>query len=151
HVDVYQLHGPPATPDDVFAELDDLRRAGKVRRFGIGAESLEVARAWFDAAPTGLDVIQQPYVITGPGAAPMFPAARERGLDLWVRGVLGGGVLAAAMIDRSQIARHPKHDLVAQLSDIASQAAIGLDELAVRWVRATSGITAMILGTSSPL
>ena len=151
-VDVYQLHGPRAAPDDVydnlFGELEALREAGKVRRFGVGAESVPMAERWVTAA--GVDVVQLPFGVLDPEAAmSVLPAARERGVDVWARAVLGGGVLAAAIADPHSAARHDKARLVEGLTRVAAESSIRLDELAIRWVAVHPGIATALLGMSS--
>lgn len=149
HVDVYQLHGPPSTLDDLLAALDDLRTAGKVLRFGVGAESTESATSW--ATVPQVDVVQLPFGLLDPEAARVtFPLADEHHVEFWARGVLGGGILAMAMSDRASVAEHPKAALVGRILDLAEGAGLGADELAVRWVVGHPGVAVTLLGMSSP-
>ena len=148
-IDVYQLHGPRQPDPELLRGLQDLVTAGKVRRFGVGAEDVAWAAAW-----VGIDeveVVQLPFGMLDPEAATtVFPLARQRAVELWARGVLGGGVLKAAAEDPASLADHPKRALIERLSDVAGQAGIGVDQLALGFVRAHGDDLATILiGTSS--
>ena len=146
---MYQLHGPPAAHDDLLAALDDLRTSGKVLRFGVGAETMESATNW--AAVPQVKVVQLPFGLLDPGAATVaFPIADEHHVEFWARGVLGGGILAMAMADRASVAEHPKAALVGRILDLAGEAGIGADEMAVRWVVGHPGVSVTLLGMSSP-
>jgi aryl-alcohol dehydrogenase-like predicted oxidoreductase len=150
HVDVFQLHGPHEVQPELLAALDDLVRAGKVGRFGVGAEDVDTAAAW--TAVEQVAVVQLPFGILDPeAAATVLPRAEARSVQVWARGVLGGGVLKAVTADPEALAEHPKRQLVGQLMGIARDAGIGIDELAVGFVRAQGEHLATILiGTSSP-
>ena len=147
HVDVYHLHGPPQVIDGLILELDDLRRAGKVRRFGIGAETLAAARAWVDSGEP--DVVQLPVGVLDPDGLDVVARAPE-GMAMWARGALGGGVLAAAMRDPAGVADHPKRAMIEQLVAVADDAGIGVDELSLRWLGAQRRIDTVLVGISSP-
>ncbi|MET0198926.1 MAG: aldo/keto reductase [Rhodococcus fascians] len=148
YIDVYQLHGPREVSGDVFEELDDLRQRGTIRRWGIGAETIGQADAW--VADANVEVLQIPFGILDPFAAgATLDAARSSSTQVWVRGVLGGGILSAASGQLESIAGHPKYRTVVELSELAAGAGIGLDELAVRWVLQQRGIDTVMFGMSS--
>lgn len=148
HVDVYQLHGPRDVHDDLFATLNDLRDAGMVRRFGVGAESIESATAWADVS--GTDVLQLPFGLLDPQPAGRLREMVGRPIEIWARGVLGGGVLSAAMRDPASVRDHPKSPTIEALLLLASEVGVPIDELAVRWVLGRSDIDVTLLGMSSP-
>ncbi len=148
HLDVYQLHGPDHVHDDLLAQLDDLRQAGTIGAFGIGAESLGSAQDWLDVPEIGLVFVA--YGLLDPEAATsIFPRAVADGRLVWARGVLGGGVLAAAERDPAQIAGHWKYPAIVELQALASEAGMGLDELAVGWARRDPAIDTIVLGMGS--
>lgn len=147
HLDVFHLHGPDRVDDDVLAQLDDLRQAGTIRAFGIGAESLSSAQAWLQVPQ--IDQLFIPFGILDPDGAGLIQAAAESGRPVWVRGVLGGGVLTAAARDLDEVAGHPKRATVTGLSSIAEEAGLGLDELAVRWLNRQPGIDTVVVGIGS--
>jgi D-threo-aldose 1-dehydrogenase len=143
HVDVLQLHDPPAVMPELLGALDDLRSSGKVGRFGIGAQSVADAAAW--SQQHGVGVVQLPFGVLDPEAATdILPFAGSRGVDVWARGVLGGGLLAS---DRR--GGHAKHSLVSGLRDISERAGIPIDELAIGFVRAHPTVSVVVLGIGS--
>lgn len=134
YVDVFQLHGPPSPTSDLISEVipvvDDLVHAGKIRRFGIGAESTAVAAEWLDVPR--VDVVQVPFGLLDPQASEeVFPLAVEHGREVWVRGVLGGGVLSASLRGDPSARHHPKRQLIAALTELADRAGVSLLQLAV--------------------
>ena len=150
HVDVFQLHGPPEVLPDLLGELDDLRQRGLVRAFGVGAESVGAASMWAD--DRRVDVIQLPFGVLDPdpGARWNETSASERP-EAWIRGVLGGGVLATAMRDGiAAIDHHHKQPLVQRLMGVAQASGVDLDELALRWAVGHGWASAMIIGISDP-
>ncbi len=148
HIDVFQLHGPRDIMPDLFAELDDLRRDGVVGRWGVGSESHESARDW--CADGSIEVIQVAYGLLDSEANDrVLPLARKRSIDVWARGVLGGGVLNTLMLDPEAVADHPKRAMLRELVEVGAQAGLQPDELAIRWVTSSDHVATMLLGMSS--
>lgn len=147
-IDVYQLHGPRIVHSELFEELDDLLFSGKVRRFGVGAERLEEALAWLPV--THLGVLQLPYGILDPEAADgTIAAATRHNVEVWARGVLGGGLLAAAVGGVATLRSDPKWPRIEGLSMIAARHELALDELAFGFVRAQEAVSTLLVGISS--
>lgn len=147
HVDVLQLHGPHEVLPDVLASLSDLVAAGKVRRLGVGAESVLAAEQW--STVPGLEVLQVPFGVLDPGAATVLAAATSRGVDGWARGVLGGGLLAAAESGGSAVRADPKWPVIEDLQRVAREAGTDLARLAMGFVRTNPDVGTMLVGTSS--
>lgn len=147
HVDVYQFHGPPRTMPDLVAELSDLVSAGKVRRFGVGAESLTSAAAW--STVPGIDVVQLPVGVLDAEAVDIARDVGARGSDVWARGVFAGGVLAAADRDPATARDDPKWPLIDGLDHVARRHGIDIFELALGFVRAVPEISTILLGMST--
>ena len=149
HIDVYQLHGPDTLPVEAIEELVRARDAGKIGRIGVGAES--VTSAGEAKRHEDIGVVQLPFGILDTEALSVFrDDSTGRTPSFWARGVLGGGVLAAAMTGTSMLDHHPKRGLVLELQEIAEDAAIQVDELALRWVAGHPEITSTMVGISSP-
>ena len=149
HVDLLQLHGPRKVLPDVFEQLHDLVTAGKVRRFGVGAESVEAARNWIGVSGTA--VVQLPFGVLDPQAAETaLPDAARHSVEVWARGVLGGGLLAAAVRDPSSVRDDPKWALIKGLSDLAARSGIDVFRLATGYVRSFADVSTMLVGISSP-
>jgi aryl-alcohol dehydrogenase-like predicted oxidoreductase len=148
HIDVYQLHGPRDVHSGLFEELADLRRAGKVGAFGVGAESVAAARQWLDVP--GVAMVQLPFGVLDPEAADeVLVPARTAGVEVWARGVLGGGLIERTQRDPSAIADDPKAPVLAALRDVAARTGRGLDELAVAFVRSFPAVSTVLFGISS--
>ncbi len=149
HIDVYQLHGPHEVLPLLLASLGDLVRTGKVGRFGVGAESVGEAAAWL--AVDDVEVVQLPFGLLDPEAASdVFPGAAGRGVEIWARGVLGGGLLGEAMRGSPTIASDPKWPLIERLQALAAEHGIGLDRLAVGYAQSFPELAAMLVGISTP-
>ena len=148
HVDVYQLHGPPHRLPDLIGELADLVTAGKVRRFGVGAESIAAAAEWSDVA--GIDVVQLPVGVLDAYAVETAIEIGARGREVWARGVFAGGVLAAAERDPTLVQRDPKGPLISGLREVADRHDLSIFALALGFVRSIPGISTVLLGMSTP-
>ena len=148
YVDMLQLHGPDQVMPDLFEQLDDLVTAGKVRRFGVGAESVDAAQQWIGVR--GAAVVQLPFGVLDPEAADIaLPDAARRSTEVWARGVLGGGLLAAAVRDPAAVADDPKGPLIERLRVLAASADIDLFRLATGYVRAFDEVSTMLVGIGS--
>ena len=99
YVDLYQLHNPrmPAVEsDELFATLEDLKREGKVRHYGV---ALGPAIGWEDEGLAAMRTreitsLQTIYNLfeQDPGRA-FFPLAREQGVGVVVRVPHSSGIL----------------------------------------------------------
>jgi aryl-alcohol dehydrogenase-like predicted oxidoreductase len=159
HIDVVQLHGPPSLLPDLLGELGELVTAGKVRRLGVGSESVASALEWVSA--DHVDVVQAPFGVLDPQAADrVLPTAAGRDVRLWARGAFGGGLLGAAVAERasgppaasarSASERHPKWAFVSDFIDFADDAGMTPFELAADYVRSFSEVSALVIGIHSP-
>jgi aryl-alcohol dehydrogenase-like predicted oxidoreductase len=148
-IDVYQLHGPPQHIPGLVEQLADLVLVGDVVRFGIGADSVPTADAWIEEP--GIDVLQVPFGVLGPeAAATTFPRARAAGRDVWVRGVLGAGLLGLADRDPAALAGDPNAARLERLRQIADDAGLDVYQLAFGFVRAhADDIAAVLVGSTS--
>ncbi len=142
YIDVLQLHGPPTLLPDVVDALTDLVRVGKVRSVGVGAESIASARDWSTVA--GIDVVQLPFGVLDPDAAhTVFESTASSGVEIWARGVFGGGLLASPVDD------HPKAQLVADVVDLARTIGVTPYELAFDYARSFTAVSAIVIGIHS--
>jgi aryl-alcohol dehydrogenase-like predicted oxidoreductase len=155
HVDVYQLHGPRRAHPELLPVLRELVDEGLVRRIGVGAEQLAVAREWVGGGTVPgettarPDVIQIPFGPLDPQAATMlFPEARTHHVDLWARGVFGGGMMAAAANGSVTLGAGDRSRLDA-LRTVAEDLDLDLFELAVAFVRSFADVSVVMLGMSS--
>ena len=92
--------------------------------------------------------MQLPFGVLDPEASgDTFAAAAARGVEVWARGVLGGGLLAAAVGDSTPIHHHPKRPLILRLQEVAARHDIGLDRLAIGFARAH--VSTMVVGITT--
>ncbi len=101
-LDLTQLHCVPADVlqrGEIFGWLEDLRRAGKIKRYGASVESMDEARLCL--AQPGLYSLQIIFnIFRQKPMHTLFTEARQKGIGIIVRlplasGLLGGGMTAA--------------------------------------------------------
>jgi aryl-alcohol dehydrogenase-like predicted oxidoreductase len=147
YIDVLQLHGPDRIGPNLLDGLRDLIETGKVRRIGVGAENVAVAAA--AVTTKGVEVVQLPFGVLDPEAANVvFPVAGSR-VEIWARGVLGGGLLKAAASGSPELGADPKWTRISALTGLAKREGLAIDELAVGFVRAHLKISTLLLGMST--
>lgn len=149
HIDVYQLHGASTIGDDTMAALVELRETGKIGAIGLGAETYAAVRATMPARD--LQVVQMPFgLLDREPLDGLFGDVAGAGRQIWVRGILGGGLLAQAMSDPDAVASHPKASMIRGFGEVARRWDMPLDELAVRWVCTVAPADVVLFGISSP-
>jgi aryl-alcohol dehydrogenase-like predicted oxidoreductase len=101
HIDLYQIHGTdPVTPiDEILRALDDLRRQGMVRYFGVSNwAAWRIAKALGISEAKGLgrfETLQAYYSIAGRDLElELVPLIDEERLGLMVWSPLAGGLLS---------------------------------------------------------
>jgi aryl-alcohol dehydrogenase-like predicted oxidoreductase len=155
YIDLFQLHSPPA---DVVARgewepvLDSLKRAGKIRYYGISCDTIEAA----------LEALRFPNVasvqillnlIEQRAAAGPFAKAHEQGVAGIARECLANGLLVkrAEDIDLSAYCatveeRESRAALLATQRQRAAEAGMSLTRLALEYVRGVEGVSVTLLG-----
>jgi aryl-alcohol dehydrogenase-like predicted oxidoreductase len=158
YVDVYQLHGPDRAHPELLPTLREFVDAGLARRIGIGAERLDAALSWIvgpdDRSGPGVtspvDVVQVPFGPLDPYAASLvLPPANALGVDVWARGVFGGGLMAADRASAAAIDDPIDQVRLDRLRSMAEDLGLDLFELAVAFVRSFPEVSVTILGMSS--
>jgi aryl-alcohol dehydrogenase-like predicted oxidoreductase len=148
YLDVLQLHGPHDVRPELFAELQDLVQTGKVRRFGIGAERVVEGAAWLPV--DGVDVLQLPFGVLDPEARDgVLPTAVQRSVEVWARGVLGGGVLKAAAEGHAAVRQDPNWPRIERIAELSRRTGIDVMALALGFVRAHAGVSTALTGIST--
>lgn len=154
-IDHYQLHWPD--PDTSFADslgtLEDLRKEGTIRSIGIcNFSGQQVVQA--HAACAGLATLQSPYsILRRDQELDTFPYCAQNGIGILPYWPLEQGVLTgrytpdtapagATAAVRSQIAR------VEKLRPLAERLGRSLSEIALSWLLARPGVSAVIPGAS---
>jgi aryl-alcohol dehydrogenase-like predicted oxidoreductase len=166
-IDLLQAHWPCelGTPlADTLGTLDDLRREGKVRAFGLCNYSAAGLRAALDVAPVAS--LQTPYsLVRREAEADLLPLCRERGVAVLAYETLCRGLLTAKW---DRMPRFHETDLRARdprfwgteylrLSAVARELAAAARRrgttpaaLAVAWAVSRPGITAAVVGAKTP-
>jgi aryl-alcohol dehydrogenase-like predicted oxidoreductase len=149
HIDIYQLHAPGAVAEDeVLALMHDFVLEGKIRRFGVGLESLGNALAWL--ATGALSSIQIPFGVLDPDAGDaVIPQAVKGGVPVIVRGVFAGGHVARPSDQRASGLRSGQAERLVAVAGLAS--ALGVDpmQVAAWFVMAHEGVSTVLVGASS--
>jgi len=148
HVDLYQLHGPEAVHDDVLALMSELISEGKIRRFGIGLESLSPAEEWLTSG--GVSDVQLPFGVLDPLAGDrVIPLAHQSGVSVIVRGVFAGGFVGRVPGGDTSRLRAGQPELLKELSALASASGATPTQLALWYVLARDDVSMALVGTSS--
>ncbi len=158
YLDLLQLHSPPA---DVVARgewcsaLEAMKRAGKIRFYGISCDTVEAALAAlkFDGVASlqvVLNLLEQRML------AAVLPEARARGVAIVARECLANGLLVkrAGEVDLAQYCSSPeehaqREQQLAELRRRAADESQPLARVAVDFVRSTDGVTVTLLGVRS--
>jgi len=93
-LDLYQLHNPTIAEirdGSIFAVMNELKAAGKVRHWGVSVFSAEEGLAAIEA---GAETVQIAYnVLAQEPARQLFPTAQQAGVGIIAREPLGNGLL----------------------------------------------------------
>ena len=149
YVDVFQLHGPKGVySSDVPVFMQDMIRAGKIRGFGVGLESLVHAADWL--AVDGLTHLQIPFGVLDPQAGrELIGAAYLRGVAVIARGIFAAGLLADIAPEAERRLDPLQRQHRQAVREIAASVGVHPLALAAWYVRRTEGVNAMLIGVSS--
>ncbi len=175
YIDLYQMHRPdPDTPiDETLQAFDDLVKAGKVRAIGTSTfsrQQLDEARVRAeDLGVTAPSVEQPPYsMLVRAVEAEVLPWCAQHDVGVLAWAPLNGGWLTGkyqsdSIDTESRAGREPdhfdhrdaairatKHDVVAQLMQVAEWAGLTLIQLALGFVVANPAVTAALIGPRTP-
>jgi len=152
YLDLYQLHSPP--PDAVDSErcietLEQLKRAGKIRHYGIAADTVDDARE-FLRYPT-IASLQVPFGLLDQAALGEFLALAEaRGIAVIGRGCFAAGLLKAEYTEAQLRELTPKWPQIMALRQIAERRGRSVLELALQFSLHTRAVAVTLLGMRTP-
>ena len=174
-LDLVQLHCPPGAVYDnaaVFAALDDLKRDGKIRNYGVSVETAEEALAAmrYPGVAT-IQIIFNMFRIKP--AETVFPLAKQQRVGILTRVPLASGLLSGAMTrdrhfdadDHRLTNRHGEQfDRGETFSGVDFEtglhaaeelkrlvpAGATLAQLALRWILMFDAVTCAIPGAKTP-
>ena len=160
YVDLLLLHNPPlaliADPE-TYRVLDDLKREGKIRFYGISVHSPEEGLA---AIAVGRpDVVQVVYnLVRREAEAALLPAAQAAQVGVIAReplanGFLAGGYTGDSMWSKGDIRARMPRPYVAQMAalgarvrELAQQAGRTAAQLALKFVLDNAAVSVVIVG-----
>ena len=159
YVDVFQLHSPPIEVierGEWEPALDDLKRAGKLRYYGIACDSIDAALAALRYK--GVSSLQFTFSLLEPGASErLLPAARAAGVACIARECLGNGLLVKAESDfdlASYCSSPDEHEKrQKQLAGLRAQAAaqgVPLATRALEFASTAEGVSVALIGARTP-
>jgi aryl-alcohol dehydrogenase-like predicted oxidoreductase len=159
YVDIFQLHSPPTSVverGEWEPALEGLKRAGKIRFYGVACDSVETAIAALrypgvSSVQVTVSLLEQKAVET------LLPEARRRGVGVIARECLGNGLLVkpAEEIDLAKYCGTPdeaerRRDQLIELRRDAEARGIPLARLALDYVTQSDGVSVTLLGARTP-
>ncbi|HET7543244.1 MAG TPA: aldo/keto reductase [Polyangiaceae bacterium] len=159
YVDLLQLHSPPTEVverGEWEPALEGLKRAGKVRHYGIACDSLETGLAALRFP--GVSSIQFTFSLLEQKASEaLLPEAQRRGVAGIAREILGNGLLvkdvgeidfAKYCSSAEELERRPQ-----QLADLRREAAarhLPLPQMAMEFASRARGVSVALVGARTP-
>lgn len=163
YVDLLQLHNPPLQQIgamETYAMLEDLKREGKIRAYGVSVHSPEEGLAAIQS--TMPDTVQLVYNLARREAeSAFFPAARAANIGVIVREPLANGFLAGrytpeSIWDKGDIRARMPQQHVARLAalgqrvrDLAAHTGASPAQLALKFVLDNATVSTAIVGTKT--
>ena len=158
YLDLLQLHSPPAEVVDRGQwepVLEGLKRAGKIRYYGVSCDTLECGLAALRYP--GISALQFPFsLLERRVALAVLPAVRERGVAGIARECLANGLLAkkAEEIDLATYGGSPeeravREEQLAKYRRLAEREGRSLGGMALDFVTSTDGVAVTLVGARS--
>jgi aryl-alcohol dehydrogenase-like predicted oxidoreductase len=159
YVDLFQLHSPPV---DVIERgewepaLEDLKRAGKLRYYGIACDSMAAAQAALRFK--GVSSLQFTFSLLEPGASEsLLPAAAAAGVGCIAREILGNGLLAkaAGQFELGAYCSSPaelerRTQQLAELRNQVERSGHTLAAMALEFAATAPGVSVALVGARTP-
>jgi aryl-alcohol dehydrogenase-like predicted oxidoreductase len=155
HIDLYQLHSPPAEElrgsrlQDALGLLASLKAEGKIREYGIALDSVDDAA--YCLGMEGIASLQMPFGLMDLEALDgVFERVSERQCAIITRGCFGGGALKQSLTEADLRAIEPKWERVLQIRRLAEQMQRSPLEAALQFSLCIERISVTILGMRTP-
>lgn len=157
HLDLYQLHSPPAdivAPGEWLQALEELKQQGKIRYYGVSCDSVDAAIAAL--GHPGVSSLQVSISLLERDALRVLPQAREQGVGVIARECLANGLLVKDVLP-ADVRSYCESDAEAaakavQIEDYrrtASETGTTVAQLALQFVSRLEGISVTLIGVSS--
>jgi aryl-alcohol dehydrogenase-like predicted oxidoreductase len=157
HLDLYQLHSPPADivePGAWLQTLETLKEQGKIRYYGVSCDSVAAAAAALGHA--GVSSLQISISLLERGALRVLPRAREQGVGVIARECLANGLLVKHVAPgdvrsycESDEEAAAKVSQIEQYRRAATDNGCTLSQLALQFVSGLDGVSVTLVGVSS--
>jgi len=158
YIDLLQLHSPPAgvvERGDWQAALEDLKRVGKIRYYGISCDTVEAGLAALRFP--GVSSLQfLANLLERRAVDQVLPKARAQGVACIARECLANGLLVKApeQIDLASYCSSPderrlREEQLAKYRQQAAGAGVSLTRLALDYVAGQEGVSVTLLGVRS--
>jgi aryl-alcohol dehydrogenase-like predicted oxidoreductase len=155
-LDLLQLHSPSleTVQDGGWVEmLEQLKRDGKIRYYGVSCDSVDAARAAL--SHRGVSALQVAINLLERDALAVLDPARERGVGVIARECLANGMLIKD-VTPTQIRSYCESDAEAESKGVqleryrqlAAQHGCSLTELALQFVSRLEGVSVTLIGVS---
>ena len=142
HIDLFFLHDPPmsiAERGETFQMLGSLKRAGKIRHYGVSCD-VDVARRVLESADSGVSVVQVNVNLLQPEAlVRVLPLAKQKGIGFIARQPFENGRL----FESEQV----MSELRARTLSSDPQSVAGL---ALRFLHQTEGVATILPSMMRP-
>jgi len=152
YIDIYQLHSPPRTvveAGDYIGVLEGLKQQGKIRHFGIAADSAADATGFEPHA--GITSLEVPFsIIEQEAAIELLPMAAHRGVGVISRSCFAAGLLVGELPEERLREQTPDWTAILTFRAAASQLGRPLKELALQFSLGVDGIAVTLLGMQTP-
>jgi len=152
YIDIYQLHSPPQTvveAGDFVAVLQQLKEQGKIRHFGVAADTAADAEP-FTAHPA-ITALEVPFsVIDRDASGGLLAAAASRGAGVISRSCFAAGFLVGNQTDDELRAATPDWPGILAFRQAASELGRSRKELALQFSLGVDGIATTLVGMRSP-
>jgi aryl-alcohol dehydrogenase-like predicted oxidoreductase len=158
YLDLLQLHSPPADVverGDWVSALEALKRAGKIRYYGVSCDTIEAGMAALRFP--GVSALQFPLNLFEQRAAEgLLPRSHAQGVAGIARECLANGILAKRPeeIDLASYCQSPEEQALRekQLADCrrrAAESGTSVTQIAMEYVAKTEGVSVSLLGVRS--
>jgi len=160
YVDLFQLHSPPlevVTRGEWQGALEEMKRAGKLRYYGISCDSLDVAQAALRYP--GVSSLQLVFgLLERDAATTILPSALAQNVGCIAREILGNGLLVKQELSSEELARYcrsneqlaQRETQLANLRREAAQRGVTLGRMALEYAATSAGVSVALLGARTP-
>ena len=151
HVDIFQLHSPPASvvaAGDFVDALDGLKAAGKVRAYGLAADSVDDVLDFH--RHSGVTSLQVPFsAIEQAARSTLLPVATATGAGVISRSCFAAGLLVGDRPEAELREATPNWSAIIEFRRIAAFLGRPRKELALQFNIGTEGIAVTVVGMRS--